>query len=267
MPVKTTKNEPYQPPPIELKPLLSHLKYAYLDTEQHKKAIGWKLSNLLSINPSIYMHRILMEEEARPIRQQQRRIYLTILDVVKKEVTKLLAVGIIYPILDSQLLARITFLSFIDQVLEKLAGKSHYYFLDGFSGYIQIHIALEDQHKTTFTFRFGTFAYTRMPFGLCNALSTFQCCMTSIFLDLLQDCIEVFMDDFTVYTDSFDACLENLPKVLTRCIGTHLVLNFEKCHFMVIEGIVLGHLVSNKGIEVDKSKIDIITSLPNPAFV
>ncbi|RDY13977.1 Retrovirus-related Pol polyprotein from transposon 17.6, partial [Mucuna pruriens] len=106
-----------------------------------------------------------------------------------------------------------------------------------------------------------------MPFGLCNAPRTFQRCMTSIFSDLLQDCMEVFMDDFTVYADSFEACLSNLSKVLKRCIDTNLVLNFEKCHFMVVEGIVLGHLVSNRGIEVDKSKIDVITSLPNLVFV
>ncbi|RDY12465.1 Retrovirus-related Pol polyprotein from transposon 17.6, partial [Mucuna pruriens] len=132
---------------------------------------------------------------------------------------------------------------------------------------IQIHIAPKDQHKTTFTCPFGTFTYTHMPFGLCNTLSTFQHCMISIFSDLLQDCMEVFMDDFTVYANSFEACLRNLSKVLKRCIDTNLVLNFEKCHFKVIEGIVLGHLVSNKGIEVDKSKIDIITSLPNPTLV
>ncbi|RDY09298.1 Retrovirus-related Pol polyprotein, partial [Mucuna pruriens] len=158
-------------------------------------------------------------------------------------------------------------LPFIDQVLEKLSGKSYYCFLDGFSGYMQIHIAPEDQHKTTFTCPFGTFVYTRMPFGLCNAPSTFQRCMMSIFSDLLQDCMEVFMDDFTMYADSFEACLSNLTKVLKRCIDTNLVLNFEKCHFMVTEGIVLGHLVSNRGIEVDKAKIDVITSLPNPASV
>ncbi|RDY05727.1 Retrovirus-related Pol polyprotein from transposon 17.6, partial [Mucuna pruriens] len=154
-----------------------------------------------------------------------------------------------------------------ESVLEKLSGKSHYCFLDGFSGYMQIHIAPEDQHKTTFTCPFSTFAYTRMPFGLCNAPSTFQCCMTSIFSDLLQDCMEVFMDDFTVYADSFEACLSNLSKVLKRCIDTNLVLNFKKCHFMVTEKIVLGHLVSNKGIKVDKAKIDVITSLPNRASV
>ncbi|RDX74689.1 Retrovirus-related Pol polyprotein from transposon 17.6, partial [Mucuna pruriens] len=79
--------------------------------------------------------------------------------------------------------------------------------------------------------------------------------------------MKVFMDEFTVYADSFEACLSNLSKVLKRCIDINLVLNFEKCHFMVTEGIVLGHLVSNRGIEVDKSKIDIITSLPNPTSV
>ncbi|RDY11537.1 Retrovirus-related Pol polyprotein, partial [Mucuna pruriens] len=106
-----------------------------------------------------------------------------------------------------------------------------------------------------------------MPFGLCNAPSTFQRCMTSIFSDLLQECMEVFVDEFTVYANSFDACLENVSKVLTRCIDTNLVLNFEKSHFMVTKEIVLGYLVSNRGIEVDKAKIEIITSLPNPTFV
>ncbi|RDX84352.1 hypothetical protein CR513_34615, partial [Mucuna pruriens] len=118
------------------------------------------------------------------------------------------------------------FLPFIDQVLRKLAGKFHYCFLDGFLGYMKIHIAPKDQHKTSFTCPFGTFAYSRMPFGLCNALSTFQRCMINIFSNLLQDCMEVFMDDFTVYANSFDACLGNLSKVLKRCIDTNLVLNF-----------------------------------------
>ncbi|RDX74418.1 hypothetical protein CR513_45843, partial [Mucuna pruriens] len=177
---------------------------------QHKREIGWKLFNLPGINPSICMHRILLEEAAKPTRQQQRRMNPTILDVVKKEVTKLLAVGIIYPISDSQWVSPVQVvpkkfgmivmknqhdklatrkdhfpLPFIDQVLEKLSRKSHYCFLDGFSGYMQIHIAPEDQHKTTFTCPFGTFAYTYMPFSLCNAPSTFQRCMTSIFSDLL----------------------------------------------------------------------------------
>ncbi|RDX98371.1 Retrovirus-related Pol polyprotein, partial [Mucuna pruriens] len=200
-----------------------------------------------------------MEEESKPIRQQQRRMNPTILGVVKKEVTKLLVVGIIYPISDSQWVSPVQVVPKKSRVT--VTKSQHDELIHA------IHIAPEDKHKTTFTYPFGTFAYTRMPFGLCNIQSTFQHCMISIFLDLLQECREVFMDDFTVYADSFDACLENLSKVLTRCINMNLVLNFEKCHFMVTEGIVLGHLVSNRGIKVDKAKIDIITSLPNPTFV
>ncbi|RDX86843.1 Retrovirus-related Pol polyprotein from transposon 17.6, partial [Mucuna pruriens] len=188
---------------------------------------------------------------------------LTILNVVKKEVTKLLAARIIYPNSDSLWVSLMQVVPIVPKKSGMTVMKNQ---LDNL-GYMQIHIAPKHQHKTTFTCPFGTFAYTRMPFGLCNAPNTFQRCMTSIFSDLLQDSMEVFMDEFTMYANSFDACLENLSKVLTRCIDTNLVLNFEKCHFMVTEGIVLGHLVSNRGIKVDKSKIDIITSLPKPTFV
>jgi hypothetical protein len=156
-------------------------------------------------------------------------------------------------------------------MLERLAGHSYYCFLDGYSGYFQIAIAPEDQEKTTFTCPFGTFAYRRIPFGLCNAPATFQRCMVSIFSDYIEHIIEVFMDDFTVYGDSFDNCLHNLTLVLQRCIETNLVLNSEKCHFMVHfmveQGIVLGHVVSSRGIEVDKAKVDIIQSLPYPTSV
>ena len=87
----------------------------------------------------------------------------------------------------------------------------------------------------------------------------------SIFGDFLEQCMEVFMDDFTVYGDSFDHCLDNLEKVLERCTKTNLVLNFEKCHFMVRQGIVLGHIISKDGISVDPAKINVISSLPYPS--
>ncbi|MCI35926.1 hypothetical protein A2U01_0057147, partial [Trifolium medium] len=94
-------------------------------------------------------------------------------------------------------------LSFIDQILDRLAGKEFYCFLDGYSGYNQIVIAPEDQQRTTFTCPYGTFAFRRMPFGLCNASATFQRCMMALFSDLIESAMEVFMDDFSVFGESF----------------------------------------------------------------
>ncbi|GJV59780.1 reverse transcriptase domain-containing protein, partial [Tanacetum coccineum] len=114
-------------------------------------------------------------------------------------------------------------LPFMDQMLKRLAGNKYFYFLDGFSGYFQIPIDPMDQEKTTFRCPFGTYAYRRMPFRLCNASSTFQRCMLVIFHDMIEESVE-------------------------HCKDTHLVLNWEKCHFMVKEGIVLGHKLLEKDI-------------------
>ena len=152
-------------------------------------------------------------------------------------------------------------------MLDRLAGHEYYYFLDGYSEYNQIVIAPEDQEKMTFTCPCGTFAFRRMPFGLCNAPSSFQRCMMAIFSYMVEKTIEVFMDDFSVLGDSFDNCLENLRLVLIRCEETNLVLNWEKCHFMVQEGIVLRHRIYARGIEVDKAKIEAIEKLPPPSSV
>ncbi|GJV29485.1 reverse transcriptase domain-containing protein [Tanacetum coccineum] len=158
-------------------------------------------------------------------------------------------------------------LPFMDQMLERLARNEFYCFLDGFSGYFQIPIDPKDQEKTTFTCPYGTFAYRRMPFGLCNAPGTFQRCMMAIFHDMIEETMEVFMDDFSVFGDSFSSCLTHLDKMLKRCEDTNLVLNWEKCHFMVKEGIVLGHKISKSGIEVDKAKVDVIAKPPHPTSV
>ena len=155
-------------------------------------------------------------------------------------------------------------LPFIDQMLERLSKHTHFCFLDGYSGFSQMPVHPEDQEKTTFTCPFGTFAYRCMPFGLCNAPTTFQRCMTAIFSDFCEKIVEVFMDDFSVYGTSFDDCLHNVDKVLQRCEETSLVLNWEKYHFMVNEGIVLSHKISDRGIEVDKAKVVAIEKMPCP---
>ncbi|GJY67997.1 reverse transcriptase domain-containing protein, partial [Tanacetum coccineum] len=148
-----------------------------------------------------------------------------------------------------------------------LEGNEYYCFLDAFFAYFQIPLALEGHEKTTFTCPYGTFAYRRMPFELCNDPATFQRCMTKIFHDMCKDFMEVLMDDFSLLGNSFGTCLNNLSKMLARCEEMNLVLNWEKCHFMVKEGIVLGHKISKAGIEVYKAKVDVIASLPYPINV
>ncbi|GJW72995.1 reverse transcriptase domain-containing protein [Tanacetum coccineum] len=302
--LKTIKSSIDDPPELELKDLPSHLEYAFLEgtdklpviiskelkeeekvallkvLKSHKWTIAWKISDIKGIDPSFCTHKILMEDDFKPVVQHQRRVNLKIHDVIKKEVIKLLDAGLIYPIFDIPVVTgwRVCIdyrklndatrkdhfpLPFMDQMLERLAGNEYYCFLDGFSGYFQIPIDPQDQEKTTFTCPYGTFAYRRMPFGLCNAPGTFQRCMMAIFHDMIEETMEVFMDDFSVFGDSFSSCLSHLDKMLKRCEDTNLVLNWEKCHFMVKEGIVLGHKISKSGIEVDKAKVDVIAKLPH----
>ena len=322
-----------RPPKLELKPLPSHLKYAFLGIEEtfpviisssleldqenklleilrtHQTALGWTIADIKGISPLICTHRIHLEEDVKPSRQLQRRLNPIMKEVVKKEVLKILDVGVIYPIADSKWVSptqvipkksgvtvvanenneliptcvtsgwRVCIdyrklnagtrkdhfpLPFVDQMLERVAGHEFYCFLDWYSRYNQIEIALEDQEKTTFICPFVTFAYRKMPFGLCNAPGTFQRCMMGIFSDMIEIILEIFMDDFSVFGDSYEGCLENLRKVLERCQEKNLVLNWEKCHFMVTQGIVLGHIVSKNGIEVDKAKVELISNLPTP---
>ena len=284
-------NEPQKP---DLKPLPVELKYAYLKEHgkclvvissllstlqenslldilrENKQAIGWKITNLKGINLALCTHHIYLEEEAKSVRQLQRRLNPHMQEVVRAEVLKLLQAGIIYPIYDStwvsptqivpkksgvttvhnekgeEMPTRLTTgwwvcidyrrlnevtrkdhfpLPFMDQLLERIFGQPFYCFLDGYSGYFQIEIAAEDQEKTTFTCLFGTYAYKRMPFGLCNAPATFQRCMLSIFSDLVERIMEVYMNDITVYGGSFEECLINLETFLHRCIEKNLVLN------------------------------------------
>nr|GFA84971.1 reverse transcriptase domain-containing protein [Tanacetum cinerariifolium] len=270
------KNQYFEEEPLEVE-LNSNEKTALINVlKMRKKAIAWKLTDIKGIDPEFCSHKILLKEDYLPKVQSQRRVNPKIYDVIKKQVEKLLDAGLIYPISDSPWVSPIHCvpkkggmtvikndenelvptrlvtgwrvcidyrklneatrkdhfpLPFMDQMLERLAGNEYYCFLDGFSGYFQIPIDPKDQEKTTFTCPYGTFAYKRIPFGLCNAPGTFQRCMMEIFHDMIEKTME------------------------------------EKSHFMVKEGIVLGHKISKKGIEVDKAKIEVILKLPHPTTV
>lgn len=118
-------------------------------------------------------------------------------------------------------------LPFIDQMLDKLVGKAIYYFLDGYLGYNQIFITLNNKEKTTFTCSYGTFAFRRMSFGLCNAPTPFQRCMIAIFSDMMEKFLEIFMDDFSMFGNTFESQLKKLELVLCRSKETNIVLKWE----------------------------------------
>ncbi|GJT13604.1 reverse transcriptase domain-containing protein [Tanacetum coccineum] len=258
-------------PVIISKELKEEEKAALLKVlKSHKRAIAWKISDIKGIDPSFCTNKILMKDDFKPAVQHQRRMNPKIhkvslvhcvpkkggMTVVENEDNELIPnrlvtgwrICIDYRKLNDATRKDHFSLSFMDQMLERLAGNKYYCFLDGFFGYFQIPIDPQDQEKATFTFLYGMFAYRRMPFGLCNAPGTFQMCMMAIFHDMIEETMEVFMDDFSVFGDSFSSCLSHLEKMLKWCEDTNLVLNWEKCHFMVKEGIVLGHKISKSGI-------------------
>nr|GEW71669.1 reverse transcriptase domain-containing protein [Tanacetum cinerariifolium] len=252
--------------------------------KSHKRAIAWKLSDIQGINLEFCTHKILIEEDYKPAVQHQRRVNPKIYDVIKKEVEKLLDAGLIYPISDSPWVSPVHCvpkkggftvveneeneliptrlvtgwrvcidyrklkeatrkdhfpLPFMDQMFERLAGNEFYCFRDGFSGYFQIPIDPR----------------------------TFQRCMLAIFYDMVEKTMEIFMDDFSVFGNSFENCFSRLKKMLQRCEDTNLSLNWEKSHFMVKEGIVHGYKISKNWIKVNRDKVDVIAKLPHPTIV
>nr|GEV34957.1 retrovirus-related Pol polyprotein [Tanacetum cinerariifolium] len=284
---------------VELKDLPPHLEYAFLKgndkfpviiakdlsveentalimvLKSHKRAIAWKLSDIKGIDPEFCTHKILMEEDFEPAVHHQRRVNPKIHDVIKLEVIKLLDAGMIYPISDSPWVSPVHCvpkkggftvvenedneliptrlvtgwrvcidyhtlneatrkdhfpLPFMDQMLERLARNQYYCFLDDFFG-------------------------------------TFPRCMMAIFHDMIEKTMEVFMDVFSVFGNSFQSCLSHLERMLKRSEDTNLCLNWEKSHFMVKEGIVLGHKISKQRIKVNKAKVHVITKLPHPTTV
>ncbi|CAN6585834.1 unnamed protein product [Malus baccata var. baccata] len=237
-------------PKLELKLLPSHLKYAHLGVNE-----------TLPVIIATDLNDTEEDKLLRVLRKYQDAMGWTLADI--KGISPALCMHRIFmevgtkPTVEAQ--------RRLNPIMKEVVRVEVMKLLD--AGYNQIPIAPEDQEKTTFTCPFGTFAYRRMPFGLCNAPATFQRCMMSIFSGMVENIVEVFMDDFSVFGNSFDICLDNLSLVLERCRETNLVLNWEKCHFMVKHGIVLGHLISSKGIEVDKAKIEVIVKLPPPTSV
>ncbi|GJR46090.1 reverse transcriptase domain-containing protein [Tanacetum coccineum] len=253
--LKIVKSSIDDPSELELVDLPSHLKYAFLEGTD-------KLPIIIAKNLKEDEKVQLLKDDSKPAIQHQRWVNPKIHEVIKKEVIKLLDAGLIYPISDSP---RVSPVHCVPKKggITVIENKDNELIPTRLVMGWRIPIDSQDQENTTFTCPYGMFAYRRMPFGLCNAPGTFQRCMMVIFHDMIEETMEVFMDDFLVFGDSFSSCLSHLDKMLKQCEDTNLVLNWEKCHFMVKEGIVLGHKISKSRIEADKAKVDDISKLPH----
>nr|GEX73925.1 retrovirus-related Pol polyprotein [Tanacetum cinerariifolium] len=210
-----------------------------------------------------------MEEDFEPEVQHQRRVNPKIHDVIKQEVIKLLEVGLIYPIFDSPWVSsvhcvpkkgRFTVVENKDNELIPTR------LVTGWRVCIDYRKLNEATHKDYFSLPFMDQMIERLAGNqyYCFLDGTFQRCMMAIFHDMIEKTIEVFMDDFSIFENSFQSCLSHLKRMLKRCEDTNLCLNWEKSHFMVKEGIVIGHKITKQWIEVDKAKVDVITKLPHP---
>nr|GEU74853.1 DNA-directed DNA polymerase [Tanacetum cinerariifolium] len=249
---KNEKSSIDEPPVVELKDLPPHLEYAFLEGDDklpviiakdlkdkekitlikvlksHKQALAWQLSDIKGINPEFCTHKILMEDDFKPAVQHQRRVNLKIHEVIKKEVLKLLDAGLIYPISNSPWV-------------------------------IPVHCVPKKSGFTVFENEENKLIPTRLVTGWC---------MMAIFHDVIKKTMEVFMDDFSVFRNSFRTCLSYLDKMLKQYEDTNLCINWEKNHFMVKEGIVLGHKISKNEIKVEGLKLMCgLGAMKNKAFL
>ena len=222
---------------------------------RNKRVFAWTYKDLRGIPPDVCEHKIVLEDNAVPIRQRQHRLNPKYSLMVKEELDKLLEAGFIYPVPHSEWVSPIVMvpkkngkiricqdfrklnavtkkdyfpLPFTYSILDAVAGHECYSFLDGFSGYNQVQIAMEDRIKTTFTTDWGTYAYTVMSFGLCNAPATFQRVMTVAFQDYLRHFMEIFLDDFCVFSTK-ETHAECLSKCFAQCKKYGISLNAAKC--------------------------------------
>ncbi|GKC20022.1 reverse transcriptase domain-containing protein [Tanacetum coccineum] len=261
--VESVKTSIEEPPDLELKDLPSHLEYAFLEKDNklpviiskdlkddekvklievlkaHKSALAWKISDIKGIDPKFCTHKILMEDDYKPVVQMQRRVNPKIHEVIKKEVIKLLDAGLIYPISDSPWVSPV-------HCVPKKGGMT---------------VVMNDDNELIPT-RLVTGWRVCIDYRKLNDATR----KDHFPLPFMDQMLERPRKDhlYLPLWDNFSKCLDNLDKMLNRCEETNLVLNWEKCHFMVKEGIVLGHKISKSGLEVDRAKVEVIAKLPYP---
>jgi hypothetical protein len=261
--------------------------------KEFRDVFAWSYEEMPGIDPKIVEHEITTYPDAKPIRQKLHPVNPKKAAAIKIEVEKLLKAGFIYPIHLTQWVSNLVSVNkkqgtirvctdfrdlnkacpkdnfptpFIDQIIDECAGCEAFSFMDGFSGYNQIQIKPEDQHKTTFICPWGTFAYRKMPFGLKNVGATFQWAMSFAFHDL-KHIVEAYLDDLASRSRKRTDHPTHLRLIFERCRYFRIRLNPNKCNFCVTSGRLLGFIVSTTGIMVDPLKVEAIIQLPPPCTI
>nr|GEW34295.1 reverse transcriptase domain-containing protein [Tanacetum cinerariifolium] len=260
---KTIKSSFDEPPEVELKDLPPHLEYAFLEGDN-------KLPVIIAKELGDEEKSALIKDY-KPAVQHQRRVNLKIHDVIKKEVEKLLDAGLIYPISDSPWVNLVHCMpkkggfTVVENEENELIPTR---LVTEWRVCIDYRKLNEATHKDHFPLPFMDQMIERLTGNEFYCfLDGFSGCMLAIFHDIVEKMMEVFMDDFSVFGNSFENYLFCLDKMLQRYEDTNLSLNWEKSNFMVKEGIVLGHKISKNGIEIDRAKVDVIAKLPHPTTV
>ncbi|MCO5560567.1 hypothetical protein L7F22_014182 [Adiantum nelumboides] len=259
--------------------------------QEFRDVFAWSYKDLKGVDPAVCQHTIPLRDDAKPSKQRPYSYNDNYPKKIEEEINILKEAGFIYKIEHTEWVSPLVVvpkkngklrvcvnlkkvntatirdhypLPITDHVIEQVARAEAYSFLDGFSGYNQLSIAPEDQHKTAFATERGTFAYRVMPFGLTNAPSTFQRLMSHIFREFLRKFLEIYVDDLCVHSQKRKEHLSQLRKIFEKCRLYRLCLNPEKCVFMVRQGKILGHIVSKNVISTDEEKIQAIVSMPRP---
>ena len=258
---------------------------SYLDV------FAWSYEDMPGLDPTIFQHHLPILPHARLVKQKLRRLYPRWSLQVKEEIQKQLRVGFLsvveypewlanvvpVPKKDGKVRVCVDFrdlkkaspkddfpLQHIDMLVDSTAGHPMLSFMDGFSGYNQILMAQEDVEKISLITKWGTYCYRVMPFGLKNAGATYQRAATTLFHDMMHKYVEVYVDDMIVKSQGRADHLAALQRFFQRIRQFRLRLNPKKCTFGVISGKLLGHIVSERGIEVDPEKTKAILDMPAP---
>jgi hypothetical protein len=252
---------------------------------------AWSYEEMPGIDPAIVVDEIKTYPGAKPVRQRLRPIHPRQAAAIKLEVEKLLKAGFIYPVALTEWVSNLVLIDkkggnirvcvdyrdinkacpkenfpapFFDQIVDDYDGSEIFSLMDGFSGYNQINIAPEDQHKTAFICPWGTFAYTKLPFGLKNVGATFQHAMSYAFHDI-KHIVQPYLDDLPAHSMRRVNHPSHLRAIFIRCRFYRIRLNPHKCIFCVESDHLLGFIVSCQGIWVDPIKVEVILNLPPPS--